>query len=54
MGQGTFTGKGPTAGGLERLTSSDHTGPDVLVPMGNLLAFMENNPTTGYDIWVLR
>jgi eukaryotic-like serine/threonine-protein kinase len=23
-------------------------------PDGQLLAFMENNPTTGYDIWVLR
>jgi Tol biopolymer transport system component len=43
------------SGGLERLTSGEY----VQVPMswspdGQLLAFIELNPTTGLDIWVLR
>jgi Tol biopolymer transport system component len=43
------------SGSPERLTSSEY----IQVPMswsadGKLLAFMEVNPTTGYDIWVLR
>jgi serine/threonine protein kinase/Tol biopolymer transport system component len=43
------------SGGLERLTTSEY----VHFPMswsldGQLLAFVEVNPTTGYDIWVLR
>jgi Tol biopolymer transport system component len=43
------------SGGLERLTTSEHN----QVPMswstdGQLLAFIEINPATGYDIWVLR
>jgi len=43
------------SGGLERLTTSEF----IQVPMswspdGKLMAFMEVNPTTGYDIWVLR
>jgi Tol biopolymer transport system component len=43
------------SGGLERLTTSEY--PHV--PMswsrdGQLLAFIEINPSTGFDIWVLR
>jgi eukaryotic-like serine/threonine-protein kinase len=43
------------SGGLERLNTSEY----IQVPMswspdGKLLAFMEVNPTTGVDIWVLR
>jgi Tol biopolymer transport system component len=43
------------SGGLERLTTSEY----IQVPMswspdGKLLAFMEVNPITGVDIWVLR
>jgi Tol biopolymer transport system component len=43
------------SGGLERLTTS----PYPNIPMswssdGQLLAFIESNPTTGSDIWVLR
>ncbi|HEV2247462.1 MAG TPA: hypothetical protein VGW37_12480, partial [Terriglobia bacterium] len=42
-------------GGLERLTAGAYN----LVPVswsrdGQLLAFLEINPTTGYNIWVLR
>jgi serine/threonine-protein kinase len=47
--------KADGSGGLERLT----TGAYNQVPMswsrdGQLLAFVEINPTSGYDIWVLR
>ena len=43
------------SGGLERLTTSEHTQvPMSWSPDGQLLAFLEVNPTTGYDIWVLR
>jgi serine/threonine-protein kinase len=43
------------SGGLERLNTSEY----IQVPMswspdGQLLAFLEVNPTTGFDIWVLR
>jgi eukaryotic-like serine/threonine-protein kinase len=43
------------SGGLERLNNSEY----IQVPMswssdGRLLAFIEVNPTTGSDIWVLR
>jgi Tol biopolymer transport system component len=43
------------SGGLERLTTSEF----VQIPAswsadGQLLTFSEVNPTTGYDIWVLR
>ena len=42
-------------GGLERLTTSEYT----QIPMsrsqdGQLLAFVELHPSTGYDIWVMR
>ena len=43
------------SGGLERLTTSEYTQiPMSWSPDGQLLAFVEINPTTGYDIWVLR
>jgi Tol biopolymer transport system component len=43
------------SGGLERLTTSDYTQvPMSWSPNGQLLAFIEINPTTGRDIWVLR
>jgi eukaryotic-like serine/threonine-protein kinase len=43
------------SGGLERLTTSEHNHvPHSWSPDGQLLAFFEINPTTGYDIWVLR
>jgi Tol biopolymer transport system component/tRNA A-37 threonylcarbamoyl transferase component Bud32 len=43
------------SGGLERLTNSEDTGaPLSWSPDGQLLAYIEITPTTGYDIWVLR
>jgi serine/threonine protein kinase/Tol biopolymer transport system component len=43
------------SGGLERLTTSESFQvPMSWSPDGQLLAFFEINPTTGYDIWVLR
>jgi len=43
------------SGGLERLTNGEYARvPMSWSPDGQLLAFMENNPNTGYDIWVLR
>jgi eukaryotic-like serine/threonine-protein kinase len=43
------------SGGLERLATSEFTeGPSSWSPDGQMLAFFEINPTTGYDIWVLR
>jgi Tol biopolymer transport system component len=43
------------SGGLERLTNSEYVqAPMSWSPNGQLLAFIEINPTTGYDIWVLR
>jgi Tol biopolymer transport system component len=43
------------SGGLERLTTSEYLhSPMSLSPDGQFLAFIEINPTTGYDIWVLR
>jgi len=43
------------SGGLERLTNGEYARvPMSWSPDGQLLAFIENNPTTGYDIWVLR
>jgi Tol biopolymer transport system component/predicted Ser/Thr protein kinase len=45
------------SGGLERLTTGEYNNDHI--PMswssdGQLLAFMEVNPTTGLDIWMLR
>ena len=43
------------SGGLERLTSREYTqAANSWSPNGQLLAFVEVNPDTGYDIWVLR
>jgi serine/threonine-protein kinase len=43
------------SGGPERLRTSDHGSiPRSFSPDGQLLAFHENNPKTGKDIWVLR
>jgi len=43
------------SGGLERLTTSEYVNaPESWSPDGQLLAFIEINPTTGYDVWVLR
>ncbi len=43
------------SGGLERLTTSDYVhAPMSWSPDGQLLAYIEVNPTTGYDIWMLR
>jgi Tol biopolymer transport system component len=43
------------SGGLERLTTSDYTHvPMSWSPDGQSLTFTEVNPTTGYDLWVLR
>ena len=42
------------SGGLERLTTSDPSHfPRSWSPDGQLLAFHENAPTTGLDLWVL-
>jgi Tol biopolymer transport system component/predicted Ser/Thr protein kinase len=43
------------SGGLERLTTSQNIqAPHSFSPDGQLLAFIEVNPSTGYDIWMLR
>lgn len=43
------------SGGLERLTTGEYLKvPWSFSPDGQLLAYQENNPTTGKDIWVLR
>jgi Tol biopolymer transport system component len=43
------------SGALEQLTTSEYTNtPHSWSPDGQLLAFAEITPTTGYDIWVLR
>ena len=43
------------SGGLERLTTSDHTQASMSVsPDGQLLTFLDVGPATGFDIWVLR
>jgi len=43
------------SGGLERLrTSSEVTTPSSFSADSQLLAFVEGNPATGQDIWVLR
>jgi dipeptidyl aminopeptidase/acylaminoacyl peptidase len=42
-------------GGLERLAPGQYAQiPRSWSPDGQILAFHENNPTTGKDIWVLR
>jgi eukaryotic-like serine/threonine-protein kinase len=43
------------SGGLERLATSENLqAPNSWSSDGQLLAFTELNPTTGWDIWVLR
>jgi Tol biopolymer transport system component len=43
------------SGGLERLSTSQYTQvPMSWSPDGQLLSFLEVNPATGYDIWILR
>jgi len=43
------------SGGLERLTTSERDQvPRSFSPDGQLLAFVERDPSTGFDIWVLR
>jgi Tol biopolymer transport system component len=50
-----FWQKADSSGGLEKLTSSDYARfPESWSADGQLLSFVEINPTTGYDIWVLN
>jgi len=43
------------SGGLEQLTTSEYTqAASSWSPDGQLLAFIEANPATGNDIWILR
>jgi eukaryotic-like serine/threonine-protein kinase len=43
------------SGGRERLTTSENLNvPGSWSPDGQQMCFVEVNPTTGYDIWVLR
>jgi eukaryotic-like serine/threonine-protein kinase len=43
------------SGGLERLTTSEYVNaPTSWSQDGQLMAFIELNPTTGFDIWVMR
>ena len=43
------------SGGMERLTTNEYSQvPRSFSPDGQLLSYVEVNPTTGYDIWVLR
>jgi eukaryotic-like serine/threonine-protein kinase len=43
------------SGGLERLTTDEFSNwPTSWSPDGQLLAYVEGNPTTAWDIWVLR
>ncbi len=43
------------SGDVERLTTGDYlNAPGSFSPDGQLLAFQDNNPETGRDIWVLR
>ncbi len=43
------------SGGLERLTDSEYLhAPMSFSSDGQRMAYIENNPTTGYDIWVMR
>jgi len=42
-------------GGLERLTTSEYSpAPNSWSSDGQLLAYIDVNPTTGWDVWVLR
>jgi len=49
-----FWQKSDGSGGMEKLTSSEYVRfPCSWSADGRLLSFVEANPTTGYDIWVL-
>jgi len=49
-----FWQKADGSGGMEKLTSSEYLrAPLSWSADGQLLSFVELNPTTGYDIWVL-
>jgi len=53
--QNVFWQSADGSGGLERLTTSEHTqAPMSWSPDGQLLAFLDVDPTTGFDIGVLR
>jgi eukaryotic-like serine/threonine-protein kinase len=54
-GQNVFWQLADGSGGLERLTKSDFLdAPMSFSPDGQLLAYIESNPATGYDIWVVH
>ena len=47
--------RGDGGGGLERLTTGEYSqNPNSWSPNGQVLAFVQINPQTGYDIWMLR
>ncbi len=53
--QNIFLQPADGTGGRERLSVGEYTQiPMSWSPDGQLLAFFEVNPTTGYDLWVLR
>jgi serine/threonine-protein kinase len=53
--QNVYWQRADGSGGLERLTTSDYTSvPSSCSPDGQLLAFVQIDPATGFDIWVLR
>jgi serine/threonine-protein kinase len=53
--QNVYWQRADNSGGLERLTTSDYTSvPSSCSPDGQLLAFVQIDPATGFDIWVLR
>jgi len=54
-GPGTLYWQLADGGGLERLATGDYSQtPNSWSPDGQLLSFIETNPTTQRDIWVLR
>ena len=54
-GDNVFWQMADGSGGLERLTTSEFLhAPLSFSPDGQLLTFIEANPKTGYDIWVLH
>ncbi len=56
QGQGNlFWQRADGSGGLERMTTSEYPqAPMSWSPNGQLLSFVQANPTTGFDIWMLR
>jgi serine/threonine-protein kinase len=54
-GQNVFWQLADGSGGLEQLTTNDFLHAALsFTPDGQQMAFIESNPTTGYDIWVMR